>query len=647
MARRSAGSVMRRRGMARFLRAKPDRSGRCGHPGVGRVCSLNWLPIEALHDTLAPDGRSWTPELVAGLRARGQDTDSVLNAYPRFVKRFLVFAAKAGLTRATRQVYLPEWEDVLAKAATLLPANKAALAALAEAGVTVILGCYEVDAANLEPANTKLQNVRTALRSMARRASEAGLTPRAFASEVLEGARHGELGDFATRGIYSSYCRNLWNATVLHYPELDLPLWASGDKRIGLPPEEWPLALREGIQAAVFNRPDMRPLSSETVKQYKNTLSVFLGILEHLGFALAPLVAELSPKDAVRLVFQGWPRALLPGDADTAGALYCYRRLLSEPDYQAEVLAAMRAQDGLSEGAALVENPFVGAVIVARYNEGKYTSAEGMIDRVHTINKEYFDLQTGNLKWLKNRFEQVGLLRKANPTGYDEKKSVIFKHPQLFETLMARAECLYRELDERFATRNSHWATFVRDLTYLSLVLLYPLRVKNHQMMQLGRHYCPREHVMRFKKGEVKNNRVIEFELPARGKLGWVRDLVELYIEVARPILLCGHDSDYFFVGNHTIPCAKGWLVRHAFNEILINLSRKHLAEELPPELGFLNPHMFRHIAASYQLVVKRDREMAALLLCDSIRTVEEHYADLLAYSRQGCREFFEEFEPN
>jgi hypothetical protein len=39
--------------MARFLRAKPDRSGRGGHPGVGRVCSYGGSVEDRVHQVLA------------------------------------------------------------------------------------------------------------------------------------------------------------------------------------------------------------------------------------------------------------------------------------------------------------------------------------------------------------------------------------------------------------------------------------------------------------------------------------------------------------------------------------------------------------------------------------------------------------------
>jgi site-specific recombinase XerD len=165
--------------------------------------------------------------------------------------------------------------------------------------------------------------------------------------------------------------------------------------------------------------------------------------------------------------------------------------------------------------------------------------------------------------------------------------------------------------------------------------------------MVLGESYMPADHVLTFKKTAVKNRKTIEFELPRQGELAWVRDLVDLYLYEARPILLDGVASQHFFVGNQRIPNAKPWLVRQAFNEILSKLSKQHLSDLLPPELGALNPHLLRHITATYQISVRGDRDMAARLLNDTVQTIEKHYADLLASSRRDCREFFEDFDPN
>lgn len=63
-------------------------------------------------------------------------------------------------------------------------------------------------------------------------------------------------------------------------------------------------------------------------------------------------------------------------------------------------------------------------------------------------------------------------------------------------------------------------------------------------------------------------------------------------------------------------------------------------------ELGHPNPHLFRHVAACYQLIIRRDENMAARLLNDDPETVRKYYADVLVDSRAVCKDFFDTFKP-
>lgn len=606
---------------------------------------LNQLPISTLSATLSPDGSGWAPSVAAELKTRLPVNDTFFKAYPRFVKRFIGFAADAQLTSPPASDFLPEWVSFRELAFAFVPRNKKELQTLLDAGVRRVLNIYKINPKHPREADIKMSNIRSALNGLARAASAAGLTPQLFASEVLLGERHSELGELAGYTIYSSYCRHVWNFTVQAHPELQLPTWADRREVVGKPMEEWPYPLRVGLREGLLARPSGAPLRAGSQKNYRNTLCAFVGILEGLGFHLERLLNDLTPKDAVRLLFQGWPRELLMESAQQKTGLATYQRLLDDSSFREQVLVRMRAQDGQYATAALVENPFVGAVMSARHAEKKYGSSDAIIKRIFTINRDYLAQREGNLSWLVARFEQVDALQGDHETPYDKKKQVIFKHPRLFEQLVRRYEELYRGLVEQDGVHNTAWATFVRDLTYLVLVTLYPLRVSNHAEMILGENYLPDCHVLRFHRSEVKNKKPIEFELPPGGKLAWVRTLVDLYLDEARPILLKGAPSKHFFVGNHAIPNAKPHLVRQAFNDIVNKMCQRHLHDLLPPEIDALNPHMFRHIVATYQIVVHRDRDRAARLLNDTIATIEKHYADLLASSRQECKAFYEGYE--
>lgn len=608
---------------------------------------LNSLPLTTLSSKLAPDRASWAPDVQEEMLARLPECKTYFKDYPRFIKRFLKFTADAGLVMPSPSCIMPEWEDFMAKAARLMPQSKKELAALAAAGVTLVLEKYPIHADNLKATNIKLQNVRSAMRNLARIASASDLTPQAFAEAVLTGDRQNEVAAFAGQSVYYSYCRCVWNETVKNFPELDLPPWPDRRRHTAIAMEQWPAPLRQGVNAAVFERPGMRPLAPASVKNYRDTLCTFVGILAQAGLDPAHIVDGLSPKDAVRLIFQGWPRERLTGSEQDDSALSIYRKLFNEAGYRDQVLAEMKAEEQMGKGTGLTENPFVAEVLAERYSDGKYRSAEKILDRVFGINNEYLCMRGDQLKWLKRRLNQVATHMSNHETAYDQKKQVVFQHPHLFETLIARAEVLYREHQQRFSTRGSHWATFIRDLTYFVLVTLYPLRVRNHQLMKLGSNYDPERHVLMVHRSEVKNKKTIEFELPLGGALGWVRELVELYLTDARPVLLRSAASDYFFVGNHQAPNANGFLQRQAFNELLIDFAEKYLGGVLPTALGYPNPHLFRHIVATYQIAIRLDPNMAARLLNDKIETIYKHYADILGSSRVACKDFYEAYSPS
>lgn len=605
---------------------------------------INDLSLDELVEKLNLERNGWREDVKSDLRGRYPDDPTHQKAYPRCIKRLAEFAEQAELIAPGSKELLPEWQAFIDVAETLMPATKADLVKLAAAGMTTFLDRYQIDHGQLDKTAVKIRAMRYALKRLARTASAEGLTPRDFAEEVVAAGDAEQIGKFASQTIYQSYCRHLWNAVIQASPPLDLPLWEDRRTFVSIPYTAWPTPLQAGLTAALFERTGAKPLAQATFKHYRNTLGSMLGLLQSAGLDLYAVVSDLSPKEAVRLLACGWPRTLLTEIPEQDAPVAIYRRLLTDPEFRREVLAAMRAQEGVAAGAHLVENPFVTVMMQERLSEQKYASAHAMLDRVFTINAEYLAMQEGNRKWITARLDQVAALEKDHETGYDVRKQVVFKHPRLFEALMKRQRELFDGLDERFKAKGPLWATHVRDFTYLALVSMYPLRVRNHQLMKLGENYDPETHRIEFDGKLVKNGRRIEFELPSEGALSWVRDLVDLYLAEARPILLRGAESDYMFVGNHQAPNAKGFLTRQAFNECLIDLSEKYLRTVVPAELGHLNPHIFRHIMATYQIVIQKNEDLAAQFLNDEVETVRKHYADILANSRGTCKAFLESF---
>lgn len=607
---------------------------------------LNGLPITELTPKLAASGTGWSAEAKADLVVRHPGDKTLMERYPGIMKRFIAFTEASGMLKTDESGMLPEWENLVALALALLPAGKAMLKALVAAGATRYLDDYPINHEDIDATADKIYNMRCALRRLARACSRGGLTPRDFAEQVLGADDDDVIDGYIGDNIYRSYGRNLWNAAVVAHPDLDLPIWEDRSNGIGLAPEAWEEPLRVGIDAALFERGKRKELAADSKKTYRSQIAGAFGILEREGFKLADLVEGLEPKDAMRLVFACWPKSLMTGNAEQDAPLALYRRLTRDPAFKQEVLEAIRAAEGEQLGRKLVESPFVTVVVNFRLANANYAAADGFLDRVFTINHYYFETPKERLGCLIERYKQLDNLRDEAETPYDEKKEVVFEHVYLYEDILARAKQLAETLPERYKSRGMQWATHVRDLVYLVLVTLYPCRVKNHRLMKLDENYDPIKHVIDIKKKEVKNKKRIRFELPENGYNAWVRPLVELYLKEARPLLLGKTESSYFYVAGRDIKNARGYLTRQRFNEVLITLSEKYFQDVLPAELGHLSPHVFRHIAATYQISVCNDLDMAAMLLNDEKATVEKYYSNLLSASRARCKRFHDNYEP-
>lgn len=201
-----------------------------------------------------------------------------------------------------------------------------------------------------------------------------------------------------------------------------------------------------------------------------------------------------------------------------------------------------------------------------------------------------------------------------------------------------------KELTESPRRGTPRWATQCRDVAFLWLMLTYPLRVGNARRMKLDCNLDVATLRIRFAPNEVKNESAIDFELPTKGEFGEpLQALFRLYLDEARPILLADAVSPYVFLPDQRTPNAGPVLRRTAFNEILISLSENKLQGVLPPDLGPLNPHLLRHIVATYQLVVEGSSIKAAQLLNDRLDTVLKHYADILPGARSELKDYYNE----
>jgi integrase len=493
-------------------------------------------------------------------------------------------------------------------------------------------------------------SLRRGLKHLAKWATASAINPEDIPIN-LEGERimGGFYDSFDPNSDSAFYqARKAWNMIAEAHSDLNLQVWEkeSINRCRGISPALWPPSLRSGLRL-VFEKDPFAVWSPATKEGYQNALANYLGLLSDCEMDCIPILSQVDDGlDALRLLYQGMP----PG-FEQPNAQSLIQSLAGDPEYRASLLAAMRSLEGVYEGRASEPNPLVMAAAQAMVDLGKITSAHNLYVKAMALNRGVLGLSDRHANWCKRGRATLAQLSRRSPAGYTLKKRVCFRHPRLWEALViarSRLRDHTRSLDEAYRSAlgekaelfRGQWAVSLRNEVFFGLMLCYPLRARNYAQMQLGRHYDPASHRIFFATHETKNDKEIDYELPDGGSLGDLRELVETYLTQARPVLLADRKSTYFFVPNRLggtqIPV-------RGFNIILAAISRRFLSDVLPPGLEILNPHMLRHIIATYHLAIRKDVNTASQLLNDSPFTIHRSYADVLENKKESTRCFLSE----
>jgi integrase len=185
----------------------------------------------------------------------------------------------------------------------------------------------------------------------------------------------------------------------------------------------------------------------------------------------------------------------------------------------------------------------------------------------------------------------------------------------------------------------------VRNTLYVTLALLFPLRVENYIGMRLGANFNREKYVLHFDPPETKNGSELNFHLPETGMVSIVRRLVDLYLDEARPILLQGKVSEYLFVPDHSNRSAKLKISDKSLNQPLRDYSMRHFSKVLPPRLGHLNPHLMRHLAACHWVLIEERPVRAAQILGDKLSTVIQNYCNVAYSAGKTFKQYYESLD--
>lgn len=629
-----------------------------------RISRFNQVPLTELSAKLAADRTGWAPPVLDELKVRGLTSHTYTKHYPGAIRRLVERGFATSQSEELREKVLAEWKLMQESMDTLFPGEAERMRRLLAAGITSF-GTYRIADQTFSQLVKRIQNTRSRFNCLAKQCSAQGLRPRDFAAEVLATQNFSRIPMLMKSHARPYYdAQNVWNAILDADPSLDLPRW--GDRRviISLPKEAYPDQLIEGYQEALF---EGRSRSLNTVENYWGTYYTYLGVLESEGIPLLRLTSGLGPKDALRLISQGFPRELLTHDPDKDAPRALALRIVEDRAFRDQVISHMRMFEGAYDGLESKNNPFVDIALEVRREQGKYSANRQLVMRISFINKEYLAIRDRHYVWIKSLLDSVGTAEEKHETVYDDKKQIAFQHPRTWEGLWQALQEQIPDLLEGATNPTAKWADEVGKLTLFYMMLLYPMRREQFNMMllhpirqgeyapalllkehaqvleskDLKANFNPETYEISFSKAEVKNRLPINYTIPERGGGNLCRELIAVYIKVARPLRLKGRSSPYMFVPEQR-KVSGLHLRKAALNDMLPEICKAHFKDVLPRELLNMNPHLMRHIAASYALVVKTSLSLAAMLLNDKPETVLSHYSDVLQCSRDELKSFYE-----
>ncbi len=608
-------------------------------PPAERKEYFNALPLSELEKKLNLKGSGWAPSVEEQLKARGLTSTTYLKNYPREIRRFIERATFITPANEASDKLLPEWEDLQESVKVLLPPRSERLRRMLNEGITTFAG-YDAEGKLFDGINKRLGNMRSCFLRLGREASARNMTPEVFGKTVVLPGKFDEIPMLQGKPIAFYHCKAIWNELATLHPSQNLPPWGDAQVIISAPAESVPENLTEGLEKALF---EGRELSENTEENYRGSFSTFFGIIEAAGLSLYRLTRGLDDRDAIRLFTMGIERTLLVRDPDRDNPQALARRMQDDLNFRDNVIASMRGIEGAYDGKTALPNPFVTLAIGTRIEEGKFAAARQLIMRISTINRSYFAVADHHYNWIASVINRVKDLEAAQKTDYAAKKKAAFANPRLWPFLLERLVQVEEDLFVQVGHPTLDWARNVKYTCIMHVLFLYPMRRESFRKMRFEKNYDRDTFQFHFEDEEVKNQKAFRYSLPTGGRGRMSREIMDLYLQVARPVLLQGRHSSFVFVPEQTRENAGPHLRKNAMNDFMPDYCKEHFTDLLPAELMDMNPHIARHIVASYALVVDKNLNLAAQLLNDDPMTVLKHYSDVLASSHDELLAYYEQ----
>lgn len=604
------------------------------------------IPASRLLECLTRDGKLWSPALIEH-SPEFKQVKSLRSDYRRTFTHCIGHATASGIISTSAFGVSPEWQAARTALVEVLPTTMKQLDALLSQGATELFGHSLVEKAP-KTTRTYFRTILDSTNEMARYLTTIGVaSPMAVKPENLYGGEDAWYSHYrrlwSDRGTAVSRSRYGWNILRQLKPEWQLVEWPRPleDWSYALPESELPHMVRS-LFRILFKGME---LSENTQTNILVNLKRYLGFIKReLNVDLDAMCADLDcEEDLMWLLLGGMP---LARDGREPATLDEIARLSSETEYRQEILLIQPRANRRHEAQGVCRsNPFLQQYVDWMLSRGIMGAAEVALKMFRIVANRYLRVHASQIAWLKGLQERVTAAKKLSPpSARMKRKQTAALDPDLWPKLVdarPRMRIHTDEMRSKWVAANEgsskdYWAqryaVAVRNELITGILLAFPLRSKNILQMKIGVDIFPERYRIDVPGFRTKATNRIVREFPDAGPFEDLKELLDMYLEEARPILLKGRgETPYFFLAS-----AKGDEVRDSEGNLTVSRRRlrdvvqdaikRHFSDLLPPELDLFSPHTYRDIYAKYAYETSGGEALAAEGLANSPTTVRKHY---------------------
>ncbi|MBM3270679.1 MAG: hypothetical protein FJZ01_23855 [Candidatus Sericytochromatia bacterium] len=413
---------------------------------------------------------------------------------------------------------------------------------------------------------------------------------------------------------------------------------------------------RPGADREIYLRPDERPElvvqmveemldaidGSEDTRRYaEQFIYRLLGIAVHEFDLPLPWLCRClrSPRQLGLLMVGSYP---IPADGSDLDPKAEARRW-QEDGYRMQVVTEIQRSIKFPRSVApLGEHPLIAASINWMLDRGTAASAAVATKVIKAVLRYYFKADSSQEEWLgalKSRATKRR--RRGPPTSRMLHKQALGLAPDLWGTLATEGlDRLLAKVAEPWEVVQQNpgndywlrlWATAVRDAFLFALLLFCPLRPKEITRARLNVDVFPKEGAISILGCRTKSGVAIYRSLMKSGRLAILRQLLDAYLTLARPVILAGRETSYLFVTNPMEcdvldECGEIMPGRLALAQLLVRLSKERLDGLLPTGLDHLAPSLFRHLLSNWAAEHSGNYELPAIALSNTPQIAAQYY---------------------